>query len=173
MSEDHGRALYRASNTKDPLNQFPEILDGKYGVNLGRLETRQQHVVPPWWTPPFICIAESAELAIKQHDAIDPGTMCIYTDGSSINGHVGAAAIAPVLQLAGINPKRTEYMGKSTTSTVYAAELKGLVLALQIILDIHIKVENPSKCIIFIDNQAAIQAIQNPRSQDAHLDSTS
>ena len=157
--------LGKNSKARSPLGRLSTVLKNKYRLQLGRLEKRQPYVVPPWWTPPSTHIDLSPEAAVEQHDAIDQDTtLCIYTDGSAIDGHVGAAAIVPSLHLDNVRLRRMEYMGQISTSTVYAAELRGIVLAFQIALEINDSTKKPCKCVVFTDNQAAIKAIANPKS---------
>ena len=113
-------------------------------------------MVPPWWTPPVTHIDKTAEDAIKRYDATDLRTLRVYTDGSGIDGHVGAATVVLDMLITDILAKRTEHIGTATTSTVYAAELRGIGLGLQIALNVQAKTDTPGQCIIFTDNQAAI-----------------
>jgi len=62
------------------------------------IETIKPHPLPPWWSPPFeIEIEGDKTLAKAKHDAThhEENTLCIYTDGSGIDEHVGAAAVCP------------------------------------------------------------------------------
>ena len=54
------------------------------------------------------------------------------------------------------------YMGDSSMSTVYAAELQGIRLALMIALEDWDKGSRRKKLIIYTDNQAAIRTVGNP-----------
>ena len=116
------------------------------------MENRQPHVVTPWWTPPFTHIATTPDGALQGRNATDPSALCIYTDGSGIDGKLGAAAVAPMLAIQGILAKRMAYMGTATTSTVYAAELVGIELAFEIALEVHSMTNTAGKCVIFNDN---------------------
>ena len=109
----------------------------------------------PWWTSPPISIAGDRETAEGRHKDITTEReppLAIYTDGSGINGKIGAAAVALTL-----NTHTQAFLGTETASNVYAAELPGILMG----LDIATKSDRLHAG-IFTDNQAALQALQNP-----------
>jgi ribonuclease HI len=141
-----------------PLQRIRELFSQKLeGKRLEDLESIHPFIVAPYWTPPEVVIDENAEIAMKQHETTrqDQSVTAVYTDGSGINGRVGAAAVCPQC-----NETRSVYMGEQSEATVYAAELQGILLALIIILRRQIQ-----HAIIFTDNQAALRALQNPGRQ--------
>ena len=98
----------------------------------------------------------------------------VYTDGSGINGKVGAAALTRTFGWQ-------SYLGKTGKATVYAAEIVGIHIALDIILD-HIAGQqnlnindnsgevsnrNHRQYIIYTDNQAAIRTVSNGEAKSA------
>ena len=89
----------RERNAQNLLDHFSSILKCEYGVPLNRFERCQQHVMPLWWTSRFIRINKPADDSIKEHNATGSRTIRTCIDGSGINGHAEAAAVAFELQI--------------------------------------------------------------------------
>ena len=91
-------------------------------------EIRHPYVAPSWWIPSVIHIAISADAAIYAHDVNalcrDDGVLNIFTDGSTIEGHVGAAAVA-----LRAKEGRVCYMSTEGVTTVFRAEIQGIAIA--------------------------------------------
>lgn len=94
--------------------------------------------------------------ASKRTDTSATEVIKVYTDGSSHNGKVGAAAIllrqgkpARILKL---------HLGTAEEHTVYEAELVGLLLGLHLI---STETNGRKSCVIGADNQAALTAIHS------------
>ncbi|KAF8305500.1 ribonuclease H-like protein, partial [Clavulina sp. PMI_390] len=87
---------------------------------------------------------------------------CVYSDGSSIEGGVGAAAVALAGQRGLRNGLTLSYtLGADNLHTVYEAELIGAILALEIIR----KAKDVRSAAILMDNQSAIRTLQNPTAR--------
>ena len=121
----------------------------------------QQELISPFITSPLrhipdIYINNDAEKARSRHDRefATEKSIAIYTDGSGIDGEIVAAAVCTLTQQT-----RSVYMGIGASSTVYAAELQGIYLALQIALDYTDQGGEGQNFAIYTDNQAAIQSI--------------
>jgi hypothetical protein len=123
-----------------------------------RQDLTTQEPIPPFITPPWqrglkIYIDKDAETARQRHDKEDATNqdLSIYTDGSGIDDRIGAAAVCPFTEQT-----RSAYLGLSATSTVYAAELYGISLALQIAQAYADRNGSRRNVAIYTDNQAAI-----------------
>jgi ribonuclease HI len=94
--------------------------------------------------------------ASKQADANTTEQIKVYTDGSSHNGKVGAAAI---LKREGNSDRTLRFhLGSADHHTVYKAELVGILMGLHLI---KTKKRSKVRCVINIDNQAALKVVSS------------
>jgi ribonuclease HI len=149
-----------------PLQQLELKIRSIVGTEAHqRIEKQIPIVAEPWWRPPKIRIADDAETAVKEHDEICATQqythMKVFTDGSDIDGRVGAAAWEPHRQWKSLTD-----IGPRDQFTVYGAELIGIWMA----LDMAIKGGRiVKKLTIFTDNQASILSSARPGKQSGQI----
>ena len=107
-------------------------------------------------------IAESKENAIAEFRQCTSRTM-VFTDGSSTNGKVGAAASLYV-DFTHVATLRY-HLGNNTEHMVFEAEAVGLILAAQLLLTRN---EASFPATIFADNQAVIRSGARPTAKPGH-----
>jgi ribonuclease HI len=148
---------------KSPLND----LTARYSFDFKRVEkipTTTSNPSKRGKLPFKVRIAENREDSTKEAENA-PEEIQVFSDGSAINGKVGAAAI---LIRAG-NPPRTLHfhLGPEKEHTVHEAELVGVLLGLQLI---KTEKHRSTTFMLGVDNQAAIKAFQSElRSPGHHL----
>jgi len=146
------------SNLEHLVKQYPSYV-------TETMEEIHPHIKPPWWTLtnttthiatiPKDKAKEEHENFLKDNST--PNILFIYTDGSGIENHIGAAAYSPTTSAAAHH-----YLGKADNTNVYAAELTGIHLAVKMAGKSS---EQYDKCYIYVDNQSSIQAIDKPKQQ--------
>ncbi|KGO73013.1 reverse transcriptase [Penicillium italicum] len=150
-----------------PLKRLETLLKFK-GIEVNRLELIRPFAVPPWWQPPETRIAPDKQTAIKEHGLIlratplyGPNSAIAYTDGSKTeSGGIGVSTVTS---------KGNATARLDDQDTVYAAELKGILLALcqikdDLVRELVATSRAPARTMtIFTDNQAAIQVCAQPR----------
>jgi ribonuclease HI len=159
----HTEEEARRNKKKSPRRAIEQAIRDRQGPDIRRQEHIVPYIVPPWWQGPQMFIETNTEEAQIKHEQIiqdEPDAVHIYTDGSGIGGHIGAAAVCTTTQ-----ETKSAYMGDDTTSTVYAGELQGISLALQIAQQDRSRGNSRSKVLIYTDNQAAIRSTAKPKGK--------
>ena len=112
--------------------------------------------------PLKISIAESREDSIKEAE-ITPEEIQIFSDGSALEGKVGAAAI---LTCNGTHIQTLHYhLGSDAEHTVHEAKLVGLLLGIHML---NTSKHRKAAAMIGIDNQAAIKALASDLRKPGH-----
>jgi ribonuclease HI len=114
--------------------------------------------------PYSISISATKKIAEEQHQEVaesnsnNSNLLDVYTDGSGIEGQVGAAAYSPKTSTT-----TYEYLALDTTANVFTAELTAIKLATAIFDDQDHS--NFTACSIYADSQAALKALNKPGRQ--------
>jgi len=144
------------SNLGNLTKHYPQYMQ------LG-MEHIATYIRPPWWKLPAVTEISRAnkDKAAKAHQQrllkIPTEDLIIYMDGSSHNGHIGAAIYSPTTNIT-----NGEYIGTDDTHNVYAAELTAIHMAVTLFEE---KINKYTNVYIFTDNQSAIQAVEAPKRQ--------
>jgi ribonuclease HI len=141
---------------RSPWQKAYEALRSKQVRDLDKQEPIPPFITPPWRRGPHTYIDSNADKARDRHDTecAKDNNLSIYTDGSGIEGEIGSAAVCLLTQQT-----LSVHMGSDTQSTVYAAELQGISLALQIAQEYADGSGERRQIAIYTDNQAAIWSI--------------
>src|ERR1700678_68322 len=134
-----------------PLHIILRLLPS-YPSNMETIDTLRK---PPGWRQPLKTIIPDSEeeaLALNNDNTDD---VKLYTDGSGLNGHIGAAAVLT----RGFHPFIIErhYLGPETEHTVYEGECVGQLLGLPLLsrLPATLGIKTVT---LAVDNQASISA---------------
>lgn len=123
---------------------------------------------PVFQSPLEISVAESKELAIEQ-EAKDKAAIRVYTDGSCINGSVGAAAVLYLAQNGVItNPFSILrcHLGPDTKYSIWDAEAAGIILALSLVRRTD-RISHPTVS-LYSDSQALINSVSAQRARPGY-----
>jgi ribonuclease HI len=152
----------RPTKKKTPLQQL--ALDHAFlrDKNIPT-ESLRLHPHAPWEETKIIThidMSKEEAMATHERESAKPNLLSIYTDGSGIEGRIGASAIT-------LHPKEVHraYIGNTKIATVYAGELKGLLMAGELAWDALVRDQSIKYIRIFTDNQAAIKAMGDVKRQ--------
>lgn len=103
------RTQRQMDDYRSPLEIHEQRLERVWGPH--NLERRQPYAQAPWQKPVPTSIAPNDNEAVEEHGRKARHSLCVYTDGSGLDGQVGAAMVLPQL-----NIERGNYMGPENNS---------------------------------------------------------
>ncbi|KAF7335977.1 RNA-directed DNA polymerase from transposon X-element [Mycena sanguinolenta] len=158
------QAARREAALKRPRHPSPlHDLMADFALRPNRMEQLKAVRFPATWLPQIrTSILSSKEDAVEAAKS-DPSTYQVYTDGSGIDGQIGASA---VLYKRGIEVNTLRFhLGSDEQHTVFEGEGVGGCLAIHLLTQLE-TLQGPVS--IYVDSQPAIRATQTLTSTPSH-----
>jgi ribonuclease HI len=151
-------------HVKRHLTPLHYLMNNYAGLKPHLVETVTAVRMKPSWTPRLaVRIAGSKEKAVLE-DEMERSAVRVYSDGSGIEGMIGAAA---VLYRNGQMEKVKRYrLGPARHHTVYEGEGIGMILGLELIREEREELEGMVP--LGVDNQAAIVVTGSIKPAPSH-----
>ncbi|CAK5279173.1 unnamed protein product [Mycena citricolor] len=155
----HNAAARYVKRHRTPLHELMHEFD----LHPRQMEDIRPIRQPADWRPQIkIASRTTKETAIAQERS-DPAKWKVYTDGSGIDGQIGAAAV--LYHNGTIKAIARKYMGTDDQHTVYEAEGIGLNLAIGLIAEQR---DLQGSVSIYADNTSAIDATRSRMPNPSH-----
>ncbi len=144
-----------------PLQTLTNCYEKVFKEPISIIEQITPFAATPWWIAPPITIHHNKKETERAHTHLvnelprKKHCLLFYTDGSGINGKIGAVEVGPTIT-------RNAFLGPSDSFTVHSGELYGISFATEMSLEAHTE---PQVVIICVDSQAAIRAAGSPKNK--------
>ncbi|KAJ3518307.1 hypothetical protein NMY22_g13741 [Coprinellus aureogranulatus] len=111
---------------------------------------------PPTWTPPFNSHIDATREESIEAEKDDPAQVKVYTDGSAIDGQVGAAALLYIANET--EPRRTLHLhlGPKSRYSTFDAEWAGALMATWLLKECTDDSIGKETATVYVDNQSVI-----------------
>ncbi|KAF5322573.1 hypothetical protein D9619_001116 [Psilocybe cf. subviscida] len=149
---------------KMQLSPIQQMVSAYRDIDPDRVEKIGHSKRPVYFKPVYLTETAPTRQASITAEKEDKARFKIYTDGSGINGQVGAAATLYEGNQQEPTAIRHYHLGPTTKYTTYDAEWIGLLLAVWLITTVleqgRIGISNIS---VYVDNQSVIKTLDNTR----------
>ncbi|TFY62485.1 hypothetical protein EVJ58_g3830 [Rhodofomes roseus] len=149
---------------KSPLHELTQALRFDRCRNVEQVQATRQ---PPGWRP-----AHKTEIAANKDEAEESdrewqekNIPAVYTDGSEIDGGVGASAVLYIPDDPQPRVLRY-YLGTAKRHTVYEGEIVGLIMGVELLIRLATHVLDQTSCAA--DNTPCLRASQTRSRQPGH-----
>lgn len=151
-------AYWKRHQKRSQTNTSPlEDMACQFQIEPAKVEKIGRRKYPPTYTTPFDTMIEpNRELSI-QHEKADKTKVKIYTDGSAINGGVGAAALLYIGNEKEPREILHYHLGPKTRYSTYDAEWVGALMATSILTRLDEATIGHETASIYVDNQSVIR----------------
>lgn len=159
LSDHIWAAHQNRNNTLDTVHPYPlTVMAHRYGTPPNSVEKIGTCDRPPTYKPVFDSHIDESRIKSIEGEKANTARIRIYTDGSAIDGKVGAAALLYINNKEDPRQILHYHLGPKKLYSTYDAEWVGAVMAVRMLTNSEDDSVGQETATIFVDNQSVIKS---------------